>query len=440
VSLPVLSGSWSWPSVLLSRAQRLAPGAGIAAAEAEGAWSAWRTATADGSREGVIGLIGESGLRGRGGGGFPAGREWRAVAGQDDDRRHVVINGLEADPGVQLDRTLMELDPHAVVEGTAIAAWAVGAQEATIVVGAGATVAAERLRAAIAGAEERGHLDGSFSIEVRGLSGSFVIGEETTLLRALEGRRAQPDQRPPYPAERGLWGRPTLVHNVKTIAAVPWIVEHGAGAFAAIGSPEAPGTTLVQLGGAIRKPGIAEVPLGTPIREVLDGPGGFVKGKLKAVLVGGPTGGFLPHDALGTPVAYGELAAAGALMGSGSLLVIDASACLVELASLMTRYLSDEACGKTIPCRIGTRRLAELADGLCSGRCRPNDGGLIGDLSADVRDSALCALEGGAPNPLGSLMRYFPEEFEDHLVRGCCPAGVCRPITVRPSSVAGVAR
>jgi NADH-quinone oxidoreductase subunit F len=232
-----------------------------------------------------------------------------------------------------------------------------------------------------------------------------------------------------------LWGKPSVVNNVKTLAAVPWIVSHGAGAYASLGSPDAPGTTLVQLGGAIRKPGIVEVPLGVSIREVLDGPGGFVKGGLKAVLVGGPTGGFLPVEALDTTFGYTALTEAGALAGSGSLVALDEDACIVDLSALMTRYLSDGSCGKTIPCRIGTRRMAELAASFCSGHARPSDEQRLVDLSADVRGGALCGLEADASNPLLSGMRYFSAEFEDHIVRGSCPAGVCQP-----TSLAGAAR
>jgi NADH:ubiquinone oxidoreductase subunit F (NADH-binding) len=256
------------------------------------------------------------------------------------------------------------------------------------------------------------------------------MGEETVLLRALEERRAQPDQRPPHPAHKGLWGEPTVVNNVETIAAVPWIVANGAGAYAAIGSADEPGTTLVQLSGAIRTPGVVEVPTGTTLRQLIDGVGGGATGTLKAVLVGGPSGGFLPPDALDTPLGHQELTEAGAILGSGTVLAIDSSTCLVDLASLLTRYCSDEACGKTIPCRIGTRRLAELGAAFCTGRSRPTDATLVTSLSDDIRDAALCGLERTAINPLRSGMRYFPQEFEDHIVRGTCPAGVCQPIGI----------
>lgn len=434
MSLPILTGSRDWPSVLLARAAA-AEVADIAAAEDGGAWAAYRKAVSELTPDAVISMVSKSGLRGRGGAGYPAGSKWRDCASQQGRRRYVVANGFEADPGAQVDRALMERDPHAVVEGVAIAAWAVRAESAIIAVASSAHVAAERLRDAIDEAEERGYIGPApaetgrpLQIEVREVAGGFVVGEETVLLRALENRRAQPDQRPPYPSRVGLWGAPTVVNNVKTLAAVPWIVSHGAGAYASLGTSETPGTTLVQLGGAIRKPGIVEVPLGVTIRKILDGPGGFVRGRLKAVLVGGPTGGFLPPDALDTPLTYAGLREAGALGGSGTLLALDESACIVDVATLMTRYLNDSACGKTIPCRIGTRRLAELGDGICSARVRPSDAGLIEDLATDMRDAALCGLEADASNPLLSGMRYFATEFEAHIVRGECPAGVCQPV------------
>ena len=440
MSLPILPGAPDWPSLLLERAGQVDPEAGIEAAEAAGAWEAYRSAVANLSPEALIAIVSESGLQGRGGAAFQTGRKWRDCAAQPGSRRAVVANGFEADPGAQVDRTLMELDPHAIVEGVALAAFAVGAASAVIAVRASAVTAAARLRRAIVEAEARGHIGpqapgGGLHIEVREVTGSFVVGEETVLLRALEGRRAQPDQRPPYPSRQGLWGQPTVVNNVKTLAAVPWIVRHGAGAFAAIGQPGSPGTTLVQLGGRVSRPGVVEVPLGTTVRQVIDGPGGSLPGTLKAVLVGGPTGGFLPAEALDTALAADALAAVGALVGSGTLLALDDTTCLVDLASLVTRYLSDEACGKSIPCRIGTRRLSELGDAFCGGHARPTDATLFGDLARDMRDAALCGLEAQAANPMLSVMRSFAAEFEDHVLRGHCPAGVCQPV-----SLAGAAR
>ncbi|MET0773548.1 MAG: NADH-ubiquinone oxidoreductase-F iron-sulfur binding region domain-containing protein [Candidatus Limnocylindrales bacterium] len=435
--MAVIAGDASWPSILLARAGTPDAATDIEAAEASGAWTAWRQAAGTLAPEQVIKLVRNAGLRGRGGSGYPTGDKWAACAAERGRTRHVVANGFEADPGAQADRTLMETDPHAVVEGVALAAWAVRAHDAIIAVDARATVAIERLRAAVSAAEAKGYLGdramgtGSpLRIEVRPLSGSFVLGEETVLLRALEDRRAQPDQRPPYPYARGLWGEPTVVNNVETLAAVPWIVANGAGAYAAIGATDEPGTTLVQLSGAVKQPGVAEVPMGTTLREIIDKAGGGATGSLKAVLVGGPTGGFLPADALDTPLGHAELDAAGAILGSGTVLVIDDTTCIVDLAALLTRFDGDEACGKTIPCRIGTRRLAELGAAFCTGRARPTDAALVASLSDDIRDGALCGLERTAVNPLRSGMRYFAQEFEDHIVRGTCPAGVCQPIRV----------
>ncbi len=435
--MAIVTGDGSWPSILLARAGDPNVATDIAAAEAAGAWTAWRQVAATLTPEQVIKLVTNAGLRGRGGAGFPTGEKWAACAAERGRTRHVVANGVEADPGAQTDRTLMETDPHAVVEGVALAAWAVRAQDAIIAVDARSTVVVGRLRDAVAAATDRGYLGdramGTGSpvrIEVRPVTGSFVLGEETVLLRALEDRRAQPDQRPPHPTSKGLWGDPTVVNNVETLAAVPWVVANGAGAYAAIGSPHEPGTTLVQLSGAVRHPGVVEVPMGTSLRDVITKAGGGATGTLKAVLMGGPSGGFLPPEALDTPLEHEALDAAGAILGSGSILVVDDTTCLVDLASLLTRFCSDEACGKTIPCRIGTRRLAELGAGFCGGRSRPSDQALVTSLSDDIQAGALCGLERTAVNPLRSGMRYFAQEFEEHIVRGTCPAGVCQPIRV----------
>lgn len=437
----ILEAAQDWPSLLLARAAESSEEPTLSRAEAGGAWAAFRRAVTALSPDEVTRIVVESGLRGRGGAGYPTGRKWRTCATQPPGSRFVVGNGFEADPGAQLDRTLMERDPHAVLEGLALAAYAVGARQAYVAVKSGATLAARRLREAVGQAEERGilgtgALDGRIDIqvEIREVQGGFVVGEETVLLRALENKRAQPDQRPPYPTERGLFGRPTVVNNVETLAAVPWIVAHGAAAFSQLGVGGQAGTTLVQVSGAVKTPGIVEVPMGTPLTEILGLAGSVTAAK--AVLVGGPSGAFLPPEALDTTLDPDRLRDSGAIWGSGTLLVVDERACIVDMASLMTRYLNDEACGKTIPCRIGLRRLAEIGDRFTSGRPRPTDAQLMEDLCADTRDAALCALESSATNPLLSGMRYFPSEFEAHIVRGECPAGVCQPLRV----AAGAAR
>jgi NADH:ubiquinone oxidoreductase subunit F (NADH-binding) len=436
MSAHLLPGKAGWPRVILARAGAYDPDTGRAAAETAGAWKAWRRAVADLAPETIIRLVGEAGLRGRGGAGYPTADKWRTCRAQPSAIRYAVANGYEADPGAATDRMLMESDPHGVLEGLALAAFAVGASQAYVALRADATVAARRMATAIHEAEEAGLLGSGalggridLHVEVRELQGAFVLGEETVMLKALEGKRGMPEQRPPYPAVRGLWGEPTAVNNVATLAAVPWIVEHGPDAFRAIGQPEAPGTALVHVTGAVKEPGVVEVPTGTPLKAIVAAAGGDT-GRLKALLVGGPSGGFLPAGALGTAYGHAALGALGAIVGSGAVLVLDESACIVELATLMERFMSDESCGKCVPCRIGTRRLTEIGERFTGGRPRPDDVQLLGDLAADVRDGSLCGHGINAPNPLVSALRHFAAEFEDHIVRSTCPAGVCMPLRV----------
>ncbi|HEX5589075.1 MAG TPA: NADH-ubiquinone oxidoreductase-F iron-sulfur binding region domain-containing protein, partial [Candidatus Limnocylindrales bacterium] len=339
------------------------------------------------------------------------------------------------------DQVLLERNPFAVIEGLAIAAFAIGAGEAIIAVRAEATSTIRVLEAAIAAVADAGlvgtnalgagrHLD----LSVRTVQGAYLLGEETILLKALEGKRGVPEQRPPHPATSGLRGLPTVVHNVQTLAALPWILVNGADAFAKIGAPDCPGTILVEVRGGDRS-GVAEVPLGTSLREVAGLAGGGGKGRtLKAVLVGGPSGGILPPEALDTPYTFEGLRAAGAHVGSGSVVVADDRACIVDLARVLTRYCADEACGKTIPCRIGTRRLSEIGDRLAAGTSRAGDLDLLTDLAADIVGSALCDHERLATLPLVSGMRYFRAELDEHLERGSCPAGVCHPIAMAASA------
>ena len=432
-----------WPRVLLARAGAAAADpTDLDAATADGAFDALRRTVRNLGGTAVTALIGESGLRGRGGAGFPAADKWRLAAATPAARRYVVVNGYGADPAVGTDRLLLERDPYAVIEGAAIAAFAIGAEEVIVAIRTEATEAIRTLEAAIGSAEEAGFIGfdvlGSghdIRVSVRPVQGAYMLGEETVLLKALEGKRGQPEQRPPHPAERGLFDMPTVVHNVQTVAAVPWIVRNGAEAFRAIGSSDSPGTILVQ----VRTPagdGVAEIPLGTPLRDVVGLGGRLPAGRaIKAVLVGGPSGGLLPPDVLDTPYTFRALRDLGAHVGSGSIVVADDRACIVDLARLLTRFCASEACGKTIPCRIGTRRLVEIADRVIDGRPRPADPQLLEDLSHDIVASALCDHERLTTLPLASGMRYFRSELDQHLLNSACPAGVCHPIAVAAGAI-----
>jgi NADH:ubiquinone oxidoreductase subunit F (NADH-binding) len=435
-----------WPQVLTARAAMLdADAFNLEAAVRFGAFDALKKATSLGG-PGTRDLISAAGLRGRGGAGFPAADKWRMAAAVEADQRYLVANGYGADPGSRTDASLLAADPWAVLEGMAIAALAIGATEAILAVRADDAALVAKLEGAVLAAEEAGFLGddaaGSgrrVTVTVRALQGSYMLGEETVLIKALEGRRAQPDQRPPYPAQRGLFDRPTVVNNVQTLAAVPWIVANGAEAFAKIGASACPGTALVQLRGPAGG-GVAEVPTGSPLRALVDLAGGTGTHTLKALLVGGPTGGILPAEALDTAYEPAALRAAGAHMGSGSVVIADERACVVDLARLLTRFAADQACGKSIPCRIGLRRIAEIGDRIATGRPRANDVVTLGDLAHDIAASALCDHERTATLALSATLRYFRAELDDHLLRSTCPAGVCTPIAVGSASSPGAIR
>ena len=433
-----------WPAVLTGRAAALAADpSDLDAAIRAGAFDGLRKAVRDLGPTGTIATVASSGLRGRGGGGFPTGEKWRAAANEPAAQRYVVANGYGADPSVRTDATLMGADPWSVVEGLAIAAFAIGATEAIIAIRAEDTALVTLLEGAILGAEEAGFLGedvlGSgyeIAMTVRPVQGAYMLGEETVLLKALAGRRGQPEQRPPYPARRGLFDKPTVVNNVQTLAAVPWIIREGAAAFAAIGAKASPGTILVQLRGP-EGGGIAEVPLGTKLRELVKLAGGSGTRSLKAVLIGGPTGGLLPSDLIDTAYEFDALREAGAHVGSGSVVIADDRACVVDLARLLTKFSADEACGKTIPCRIGLRRMYEIGDRVATGTPKPTDMALMADLAHDVAASGLCEHERLATLPFTSGMRYFRSELDDHLLRSSCPAGVCHPIAVGAAATPG---
>ncbi len=425
----------SWPGILLSR-EPVADPLDLAEARERGAFVGLRRALDDLGGAATIALIASSGLRGRGGAGFPTGEKWRAAAAARAGRRFVVANGYGADPSSLTDRTLLERNPYGVLEGALIAAASIGASEVIVAVRSEATDAIRALETARdrmleAGLAGSDILGSGMAIEVtiRPVTGAYMLGEETVLLKALEGKRGQPEQRPPQPATRGLFDEPTIVQNVQTLAAVPWILVNGAEAFAAIGSKGSPGTILV----SVRAPGgsgVAEVPIGTPIRDIVALAGKNGAKALKAFVVGGPSGGILPASLADTAYEFEALRAVGAHIGSGSIIAADERACIVDLARLLTRFCADEACGKTIPCRIGLRRVSEIGDRIATGLPKPTDVQLLADLSSDIVGSALCDHERLATLPFASGMRYFRSELDEHILRSSCPAGVCRPIAV----------
>jgi NADH:ubiquinone oxidoreductase subunit F (NADH-binding) len=442
----ILAAPAGWPAILIGRDRATAPG-DLDAAVRLGAFEGLKRAVRDLGPTATIATIGAAGLRGRGGAGVATADKWRACAGVDASRRYVVANGYEADPSARTDRTLLAERPFAVIEGAAIAAWAVGASEVIIAVRGEETALVASLEAAVDAAADLGLVGpdalGSgrdLDVSVRGVQGAYLLGEETVLLRALEGRRGQPEQRPPYPAVSGLFGAPTVVHNVATLAALPWILREGPEAFAAIGDRAGPGTVLVHVRGPAGD-GVVEAPTGTPIRELVDLVGGVGPGRrLKALVIGGPAGGIVSADALDTPYTFEDLRRIGAHVGSGAILLADERACILDLARVLTRFCASEACGKSIPCRIGTQRLVEIGDRMADGRARPTDPVLLDDLAHDIVESGLCDHERLATLPMTSGMRYFRSEFDEHLERGSCPAGVCQPIAMateatRPSVV-----
>jgi NADH-quinone oxidoreductase subunit F len=394
--------------------------------------------------EGVIDEIAAAGLRGRGGGGYPVAGKWRLARAAPDERRIVIANLIGADPTALGDRALAEGNPHLVVEGLLIAAFAVGASEAILAVRRDWSAAIERLRRAVGEAEEArlaGYLvlgtDFSCTVSVREGAGSLVAGEETALIAALEGDRPMPVIRPPYPNETGLRSQPTVVQNGETLAHAAWILAHSAEAFGTIGSSSSKGTKLASVYGKVSEPGLVEVPLGTTLDALIDLAGGPTD-SVKAVFVGGSGGGALGAAELGTPYDYEPLHTAGAGIGLGAVLVTDASTCMVDTARFFLDYSAREACGKAVPCRIGTLRLVEALDRILAGAPRPNDFTILRDLSAKITDTALCGLEARAPGPMLTTLARFPEEYRAHAERGECLAGACRTAPV-PSLVEPVA-
>ncbi len=381
----------------------------------------------------LIEIVSEAGLRGRGGAGFRTGLKW-SLARQQPGDKYVICNGDEGDPGAFMDRLVLESDPHRVLEGLAIAAYAIGAAEGIFYIRAEYPLAVERVREAIRHAEQHGFLgrgilgsEFSLRLEVREGAGAFVCGEETALIHSLEGGRGVPELRPPYPVERGFRGRPTLVNNVETLACVPWIVRRGAAAFAALGTENSRGTKVFALAGKINRGGLVEVPMGVTIREMVEEIGGGIKAgrKLKAVQLGGPSGGCIPERLADTPIDFEALASTGAIMGSGGLVVLDETDCMVDLARFFLRFTQAESCGKCTFCRIGTKRMLEILERLCAGEGRLDDLDNLELLAGHVSRGSLCGLGQTAPNPVLTTLRYFPEEYRAHLVEKRCPSGRC---------------
>ncbi len=379
----------------------------------------------------VIEMITASGLRGRGGAGFPTGRKWAMARKQPGAVKYVICNGDEGDPGAFMDRLVLEADPHRVLEGLAIAAYAIGAAEGIFYIRAEYPLAVRNVREAIRQAEERGVL-GALKLVVREGAGAFVCGEETALIRSLEGERGMPRLRPPYPVERGLRGAPTLINNVETLACVPWIMRHGASAFSSLGTESSKGTKVFALAGKIRRGGLIEVPMGITIRAIVEEIGGGIQGahRFKAVQMGGPSGGCIPERLADTPVDYEEIPKTGAIMGSGGLVVLDERDCMVDMARFFLQFTQAESCGKCTFCRIGTKRMLEILERICEGNAHPDDLKKLEELVDYVSRGSLCGLGQTAPNPVATTLRYFRDEYEAHIREKRCPAGRC-PALIR---------
>lgn len=386
------------------------------------------------SSEEVIEEIKQSGLRGRGGAGFPTGKKWEICRSMPGDIKYIVCNGDEGDPGAFQDRSLLEGNPHSVLEGMIIGAYAIGAHEGYLYVRTEYPLAVNNIQLAIAQAEKLGLLGknilGSgfnFTIEVKRGAGAFVCGEESALLAAIEGKVGRPRPRPPYPAEKGLWDKPTIINNVKTWASVPYIIARGADWYAQIGTKTSKGTMIFSLVGKINNTGLVEVPMGMPLREMITDIGGGIPGnkRFKAVQTGGPSGGCIPADLLDLPIDYEELTKAGSMMGSGGMVVMDETTCMVNVAKYFLSFTKDESCGQCTPCREGITRMLDILTDITEGRGQQGDIELLEELCSFVIDGSLCALGGTAPNPVLTTIRYFKDEYEAHILEKRCPAHVC---------------
>lgn len=385
----------------------------------------------------VVDIIKKSGLRGRGGGGFPTGLKWELAAKNSADQKYVCCNADEGDPGAFMDRSVLEGDPHSVLEAMMIAGYAIGASQGYIYVRAEYPIAVNRLKVALKQAREYGILgenvlgtDFKFDIDIRLGAGAFVCGEETALMASIEGQRGEPHPRPPYPAVKGLFGKPTILNNVETYTNIPEIILKGADWFRSIGTEGSPGTKVFALGGKINHTGLVEVPMGTTLRTIVEEIGGGIPGgkNFKAAQTGGPSGGCIPAEYLDVPIDYDSLLKIGAMMGSGGLIVMDESTCMVDIAKFFLEFTVDESCGKCTPCRIGTKRLYEILDRITKGQGKPEDIEGIDELSQHIKSSSLCGLGQTAPNPVLSTLKFFRDEYMAHVNEKSCPAGVCKDL------------
>ena len=391
-----------------------------------------------GNPDAVIDEIEKSGLRGRGGGGFPTGRKWRFTAANKGGKSYVVCNGDEGDPGAFMDRSIMEGDPHKLIEGMAIAAYAIGADEGYIYVRSEYPLAIKRLRKAIADAEAKNFLgknimgsDFSFDLHIKEGAGAFVCGEETALIASIEGERGMPRPKPPFPANKGLFGRPTLINNVETLANIPVIMLHGAEWFAQMGTETSKGTKTFALTGDVNNTGLIEIPMGTTLREIVFDIGGGMRDgkKFKAVQIGGPSGGCLTEEHLDIPMDYDNLIKAGAMVGSGGLVVMSDKTCIVEVARFLMNFTQNESCGKCVPCREGTKNMLAILQKIVDGKGEMKDLDTLEELAKNVKEGSLCGLGKTAPNPVLSTLKYFRDEYIAHIQDKKCPAGVCSKMT-----------
>lgn len=385
----------------------------------------------------VIQIVKDSGLRGRGGGGFPTGLKWSFTRKNQADQKYVVCNADEGDPGAFMDRSVLEGDPHCIVEAMAICGYATGATEGYIYVRAEYPIAVKRLQIAIGEARELGLLGKNifdsgfdFDLHIRLGAGAFVCGEETALMTSIEGNRGEPRPRPPFPAEKGLFGKPTTENNVETFANIPQIILHGAESFASMGTERSKGTKVFALGGNIKHTGLVEIPMGTTLREIVEDIGGGIPNgrKFKAAQTGGPSGGCIPASLMDTEIDYDNLTAIGCMMGSGGLIVMDDSNCMVDIAKFFLDFTVDESCGKCSPCRIGTRRMQEILEKIIAGKATLEDLDKLEELAHYIKENSLCGLGQTAPNPVLATLKFFRDEYIAHIVDKKCPAGVCKAL------------